>query len=136
MMIQEALSPPATIEPDWNAIQARYFEGEELATIAADYGITDNAISCRAHREKWREQQLRLLVQADEPAVSREVRSNLIVHVLKESRMFQRLDPVQSASEARAWAQARALCIDAASKLLRWEEDPVQRAKLAKCLDL
>lgn len=123
------------VEPDWNAIQERYLTGEGLATIAADYGTTVNAISIRAHREKWKAQQFKVLL-ADEQAVSREVRANLVVSCLRESRFFHELAPSRNPIEQDLWSKIRDRLVSTAGKLLHWEQASTSGSKHAITIDV
>ena len=125
----------APLEPDWNLIRERYLAGDDAQDIAEATGTTRDAIYSRAYRECWKAEALRAICR-DEAAVSAEVRLNLVVSVYREARMLGRMSPAREANDARTWAQERSMCIESASKLLRWEEDPALRAKLAKCLDV
>jgi hypothetical protein len=122
-------------EPDWNLVHERYLAGDELEDIAEACGTTANAISCRAYREGWKAQALADYC-SDEAAVNRDVRLALVTSIYRESRMLARIGSKRNASEADTWSKVRERCIAAASKLLRWDEDPVARAKAAKCLDV
>lgn len=125
----------AVTEPDWNLIRERYLQGEALADIAVQCGTTFNAISCRAYKEKWKEQHIKLLL-ADEKALSKEVRGNLLVSILRESLMFQRLDPSPIPDVLDTMSRCRDRLISSAGKLLGWDVDPVASAKPSRCLDV
>jgi hypothetical protein len=124
-----------TTEPDWNAIQERYLQGDALTDIANDYGTTPNAIATRACRLKWKDQQLRLL-RKDQTALSEEIKGNLLVSILRESRMFYAQEPSIDAESADLWSKVRERLINSASKLLNWDADPVKDAKQARVLDV
>ena len=127
-----AISP---IEPDWNVIQERYLDGDDLASIAEDHAITPKAISMRAWRYHWKAQQFKLL-EKNKVEVEREVRGCLMVSVLREARMFQRMDPSANPIEADLWGKVRARCHDLASKLFGWERDPLDHARQIKAIDV
>ena len=125
----------APVEPDWNVIRERYLAGDELEDIGEACGVSANAISCKAYREGWKAEALREFCSND-AAVTHEVRLNLVVSVYREARMLGRMSSARRASDADAWSRVRERCIAAAARLLRWEEDPAQRAKLARCLEV
>lgn len=132
---QPTPTPPAVIEPDWNAIRDRYLQGDEIAGIAADFGVSANAISCRAYQNKWKDAQARLLLK-DEALLSKEIRANILVSVLKESKMFQRLEPASNPVELDLWSKVRDRLVTTAGKLLGWSVEPGSNAKPAKCIDV
>jgi len=127
---------PIAAEPDWNAIQERYLQGEELAVIAEDTGATVNAIRCRAYRNRWKQQQLRLL-EKDKAAVEQEIRGNLLVSILRETRVFQREDIALDPITRDMLSKCRERLITSASRLLGWEErDALSGVKRANCIDV
>lgn len=128
---------PATVnvEPDWNAIRERYLQGDEINAIAADFGVTANAISCQAYRNKWKDAQLRLLSR-DKVLLGEEIRGNVLLSVLKESRMLQRMDPSTNPVEADLWSKVRDRLVSTSSRLLGWDADPIANAKPARCLEV
>lgn len=129
---QVAIAIPS---PDWKTIQQRYFGDEGLDDIAKDYGITANSIAARAYREGWRDQQLLIEVQ-DQVSVSNEIRANILVSVLKESRMFMRMAPSRSAGEADTWSKVRERLVSTAARLLGWDADPLAKTKQVKAIDV
>ena len=124
-----------TLEPDWNAIQERYLEGEELGSIAADHNTTPKAIAQRAWRYHWKAQQFKL-VEARRGEIEKEVRGCIVVSVLKEARAFQREDPSPIAAERDTFSKARERLYNLAARVFGWERDPLDSAKSAKCLDV
>lgn len=127
-----ALSAP---EPDWNAIQERYLEGESSGDLAAEFGTTANAIRLRASKHKWKEKQLRRL-QENEIELGKEVRGCLLVSVVREARHFRLIDLPSNPIELDLLSKVRARLVDTAGKLLGWERDPVMDAKPARCLEV
>lgn len=125
----------APVEPDWNAIQERYLGGEELGTIAQDFGLTPQQIAKRAWRYRWTKQQFKLL-QEQKDQTEAEVRGCLMVSVLREARCYQREDPPSDPKARMDYGKARMLCYETAAKLFGWCDDPVAKAKPAKCLDV
>lgn len=133
--MEPAESALVAIEPDWNAVQERYLEGEELASIAQDHGTTAKAIAMRAWRYKWKDQQFRRL-ERDKKQIESEVRGCLTVSCLREARVFQREDPPADLQERDLWGKARLRLLDTASKLFGWDADPLAQTKQAKVLDV
>lgn len=124
-----------SVDPDWSAIQSRYLAGDTLADIGTEFNVLPGTIAVRAHREKWKAQQIKALL-ADPKALSEDVRGNLLLSIWKDSRFFAALDPTHNAEEMELWARVRDRLLVASSKLLRWDDDPVTSAKRAKCIDL
>ena len=133
-MSNALVAAPAT-EPDWNLIRERYLAGDEAQDIAEACGTTAGAIYSKAYRDGWRAEALRSMCQ-DEASLSRELRTDLLVNIYREARMLGKMSTSRNASEADAWSRVRERCISAAARLLRWDEDPLARAKAAKCIDL
>ena len=125
----------AVVEPDWNAIEERYLDGESSIELAEAFGTTPNAIRLRASKGKWKDKQLRRL-QDNERELSKEVKGCLMVSVLREARMFRLQDPVTNPIEADLWSKVRARLVDTASKLLGWERDALDSAKRVHTLDI
>lgn len=131
----DEVSPPATIEPDWNYIQERYLQGDELAIIAEDTGATVNAIRCRAHRNRWKQQQLKLL-ERNKLEIEHEIKGNLIVSVLRESRAYQREDIPADPESRDVLSRCRERLINAATRLFGWDADPLAKTKQVKAIDV
>ena len=129
-----ALTP---IEPDWNAIQARYLDGDSSAELAEEYGTTANAIRLRASKGKWKDKQLRQLGE-NEVELGREVRGCLLISVLREARMFRMTDPALVPEVLDTMSKVRSRLIGDAARLLGWdrENDPLASMKSAACLDV
>jgi len=123
------------IQPDWNSIRERYLDGEPLAAIAADNGVLPNTISVRAYSERWKELQVRELLK-DPKAVGEEIRGNLIVACLRESRMFRRLEADASPETLDIMSRVRLRLYDTTAKLLQWDADPMDKAKHVKAIDV
>lgn len=123
------------VEPDWNSVQARYLEGDDLSAIAVDNNTTVAAISTRAWRYHWKELQFKLL-EKNAREVEREVRGCITVSVLKEARAFQRDDIPPIGPDRDTFNRCRLRLLETAGKLFGWDADPVAAAKPAKCLDV
>jgi len=134
---QPEINPTAlvTVEANWKSIQERYLDGEPIAEIAADNGVTVNAISVRAYRDRWKELQVRELLK-DPKAVGEEIRGNLIVACLRESRMFRRLEADASPETLDIMSRVRLRLYDTTAKLLQWDADPLDKAKHVKAIDV
>jgi len=126
--LTDAIAP---VEPDWNAIRERYLQGDSLADIALAHGTTDNAISVRAYQQKWKAQRASDILK-DEKGLGAEIRGNLAVSCLEESRMFRDLLPSISPDMLDLYSRARMRLYDTTAKLLRWDADPVDSMKHAK----
>lgn len=133
--MSEEIATISPVEPDWKAIEERYLDGEEVKSIAADYGITPGSICSRAWRNHWRDRQFKMLEQ-NKKEVEREVKGCLTISLLKDARAFQRSDPP---SDPAAWLtviKARQVCLATAAQLFGWDDDPLAAAKTVKCLDV
>jgi hypothetical protein len=124
-----------TPDTDWNLVRERYLDGEPLACIADECGTTANAISIRAHREKWKQLAVRELL-GDERRAGEMVRGNLLISCVQESKLLAELQPSRNPAEQDVWSRIRLRLLDTSSKLLGWERDAVQDAKAAKAIDV
>ncbi len=131
----ESLSPIIPQAPDWKAIKERYLQGEDLAPIAEQYGVTVGAISSRAYTHKWKELQIRELLK-DEKSTSAEIRGSLIASCLWESRMFRHMDPSASPEKLDLYSRVRLRLVETCGKLLGWDADPLKSAKHVKAIDV
>lgn len=139
VMSDDAISvlpaPLSPAEPDWKAIEQRYLDGEELRDIASDYGVNPGAIATRAWRGKWRARQFKW-IEENKLEVEREVRGCLAVSVLKDARSFQREDPPSDPSQRLTLIKARRELLETAARLFQWNDDPLAKAKPARCLEV
>ena len=123
----------ATAEPDWKAIQERYLAGEDHSAIAEDYGVTANAIRCRAHRHHWKDQLLKLIGK-NRKEVGEEIKNCVLVSCLREARMLQRTDPQLETLDVTSRSRERLL--DTTSRILEWDAVPLANAKSIRCHDV
>lgn len=133
--MSEETSAISPVEPDWNVIQERYLDGEPLAFIAADFGLTPGNIATRAWRYRWKSQQFKL-VEQNKAEIEREVRGSLVVSVLKEARLFQAEDWPSDWGLRDTASKCRTRLIENAAKLFNWNSDPLAGMKQAKALDV